>query len=158
MAVSDTARARLMAILLALVIFAAGVVAGVAIERLWLASGASEEQHSLRERPEVLVARLREQLDLRDDQTEAIARIIARLQDEARTIHENTMTTYRATHERARAEIIELLDSDQAARFQAMYEKLHGRNDRHLQHLQHLRDAGQEPLTHDRHPHAKTKE
>ena len=138
-------RGRLLALALAVCIFVAGGVTGIAIERLWLtdrqASPSFPHAHVVHVlEADSVIEQLREKLQLTDHQAHQISIIVLDLQKESRALHESTMQRYRESHVRARGEILRVLDQHQASQYLQMQRRRHGTpvEERALEHHQPL--------------------
>ncbi len=137
MAATTPAKGRLLAGALALVIFAAGIAAGIAVDRLWIAPKRSaSDQDGRHESVEHIVDDFRTRLGLDDDQARRVGDIVRRVRGRAADIHEETEEAYRQAHERAQAEILEVLTPEQTNGYHELIEKYHRR------HRTHRRDHG----------------
>ncbi len=110
-------KAKLLALGLALILFAAGVATGVVVDRSWLRDDTAAVDH----RPHFgrSLERFRSRLHLSDQQAEAIGAIL----DQARS-------DMAAVRESSQKQILELLTPEQAADYRVMIE--HARKRRHM--------------------------
>lgn len=123
-------KSPLVAIALAFFIFAAGIGAGIAVDRLWL-----EPAHAERvgrrggPSPERLLAKFKKQLDLSAEQADAISKILEDVDAQMRAIHAQLGPARAELREQTRARILELLTPEQAAE----YEKIIAQEERRRQ-------------------------
>ena len=113
------ARSRALAIGLVAAIFAAGLVSGVLVDRLWLADEVTDAAprglplRALERR----LHHLSEELELTDDQVAGVREILARLGERAHAIHQQAEPGIRALQEEGRVEIRALLTPEQATKY-----------------------------------------
>ena len=111
------------ALSLALVIFVAGGVVGVVVDRHWLgrhpAHGVRPWEHA---HDEMLEA-FRDHLDLTDEQTARIAEIMERTRAAAMEIHARESPAMRELHERAQKEVLDVLTEEQAVEYRRMMQE-----------------------------------
>jgi Spy/CpxP family protein refolding chaperone len=104
---------------LALLIFASGVVVGVALGHTSFAPFSDARDPWDRPHAEHLEA-FRDHLDLTDEQTARVDEIMQRTRIEAEAIHAEKAPAMTELHERAHREILELLDEEQAVEYKRM--------------------------------------
>ena len=124
-----TLRKHAAALGLALVIFGAGAIVGVVVDRHFVRGFSHGEGPWPHSHAELLEA-FRVHLDLTDEQTRTIADIMERTRAEAMKIHTQPSPEMRALHERAQAEVLEVLTPEQAEH----YREIMKRHDPMLRH------------------------
>lgn len=127
-------------------VFAAGVAAGVALDRTWLASGddrarseAAAEQREAerdddrgdrgRDRERTVIERFSEELELTERQRTRIDTILAHFRDRMHEMWSEVRPRYRSLVDSARTRIIEVLDEEQARRYRELLEREAERHD-----------------------------
>lgn len=127
-------------------VFAAGVAAGVALDRTWLASGddragaeAAVEQREAerdddrgardRDRERTVIERFSEELELTERQRTRIDTILAHFRDRMHEMWSEVRPRYRSLVDSARTRIIEVLDEEQARRYRELLEREAERHD-----------------------------
>lgn len=125
-------RSSLGAGLALLLVFAAGVAGGVALERTWLgpetADRAKGDGHDDYRKP--VIERFSEELELTDDQQARIDTIIADLREEMKAMWAEARPRYRAMVDSAKARIEAVLDEEQVERYRELLEREAERHDR----------------------------
>lgn len=127
-------RSTLGAALALLLVFGAGVAAGVALERVWLDDGpgdrAAEQRDGDRDdREHTVIERFSEELELTDAQQVRIDTILAGVRDRMHEMWSEVRPRYRAVVDSARGRIEEVLTEEQAERYRELLRREAERRD-----------------------------
>lgn len=138
-------RSHLGAAVALLLVFAAGVAGGVALERLWLdADSGAEAARSDRgyrdHRP--VIERFSEELELTADQQAKIDTIVDGLQQRMRDMWAEARPRYRAMVDSAKARIEAVLTEEQVEKYRELLEREAERRERRWGEDDSARDAG----------------
>lgn len=118
-------RSSLGAALALLLVFAAGVAGGVAVERVWLdadsADRAADHRGGDRKNGEhTVIERFSDELGLTEDQEARIDTILAGVRDRMHEMWSDVRPRYRAVVDSARGRIEEVLTEEQAERYREL--------------------------------------
>lgn len=123
-------RGSLGATLALLLVFAAGLAGGVAVERLWLGAASGEpvaereagerEAGEREDRERTVIERFSEELELTADQEARIDTILAGVRDRMHQMWSEVRPRYRAVVDSARGQIEEVLSPGQAERYREL--------------------------------------
>jgi hypothetical protein len=108
---------RLTAVALALGVFASGVAAGIAVDRLLLDGGQERQRRRGPPTADDLVERYQERLELDPGQTEAVRVILRRRMSEADAVFDRVDPEMDAIRRRSNEEVRAVLRADQHAPF-----------------------------------------
>ena len=140
-------RSPLLAISLALSLLAAGVGAGVALDRIWLRPSAVEKRpHRGPPSPERLLQRFRKELRLSDAQADAVLAILRDVHQEMRALRQRERPARKAARERGQTRILELLSPEQATRYKQLIAEHEQRMEKRWRHRERNRQRpGDDP-------------
>lgn len=124
-------------------VFAAGVAAGVALDRTWLApeeatAGASraeadgddgKRKEGREDRERTVIERFSEELELTRSQRTRIDTILAHFRDRMHEMWSEVRPRYESMVDSARTRIIEVLDEEQARRYRELLEREREKHD-----------------------------
>ena len=119
-------QSRIAAAFLALVLVGLGLVAGVVIERRWLASAEAEATTAPRMRGmpvEVLVARFDERLGLSPEQSDEMAEVLSKARAEVLKLRGRLRPELEAVWKRSRKSIHAILTPEQTAEYDRLVER-----------------------------------
>lgn len=122
-------RSRLGASASLLLVFAAGVAGGVALERLWLDSRSPAAERDRRDYQPV-IERFSEELELTDRQQARIDTIITDLRERMREMWAEARPRYRAMVDSAKTRIEAILDEEQVEKYRRLLEREAERHDK----------------------------
>ena len=112
-----------------LVVFAAGVAGGVALERLWLGPGESVETSRKGHDYRPVIERFSEELELTPRQQARIDTIIGDLRERMRDMWAEARPRYRAMVDSAKTRIEGVLDEHQVEKYRRLLEREAERRD-----------------------------
>lgn len=113
-------RTRILTILLLLVVFGGGAVAGVVVDRTWLRPRRSARSG---DRTERMVERFRRRLELEAKQVKKVRALLSSGRESARAIRRTIAPKLAAERKRTRDEIVKLLTPPQQKRYLEMVER-----------------------------------
>jgi len=123
-------RSRLGASASLLLVFAAGVAGGIALERLWLGpesrTGAEHDRRDFRP----VIERFSEELELTERQQARIDTIVTDLRGRMREMWAEARPRYRAMVDSAKTRIEAILDEEQVEKYRRLLEREAERHDR----------------------------
>lgn len=127
-------RSSLGAALALLLVFGAGVAAGVALERVWLDAGPGDRAAEKRDGDgddgeHTVIERFSEELELTDAQQARIDTILAGVRDRMHEMWSEVRPRYRAVVDSARGRIEEVLTEEQAERYRELLRREAERRD-----------------------------
>lgn len=127
-------RSTLGAALALLLVFGAGVAAGVAVERVWFDDGPGDRAAEQREgdrddREHTVIERFSEELELTDAQETRIDTILAGVRDRMHEMWSEVRPRYRSVVDSARGRIEEVLTEEQAERYRELLRREAERRD-----------------------------
>lgn len=116
-----------------LLVFAAGVAGGVALERTWLSQGTAAEDGEHEDRdgyPKPVIERFSEELELTADQQARIDTVIDDLREEMKAMWAEARPRYREMVDSAKARIEAVLNEEQVEKYRRLLEREAKRHDR----------------------------
>jgi Spy/CpxP family protein refolding chaperone len=113
-------RKHAVAVGLAVTLFGAGAIVGVAVDRHWLQPHRAHIVDPWARTHDELLEAFRVHLDLTEEQTRQIREIMDRTRAEAEAIHAAERPAMRELHERAQRDVLGVLTEEQADEYRRM--------------------------------------